>query len=135
MHIDVLAIETNGKFEIVHEPKLPQVEKAIAGLDGDAHTMVVAHAIPDAHLMVSSGKSGWCLLSLVIKQKEFYCLLNPSPLPQMPEQVKLKVMGTEGVYPKEMLVPKPMALKAAKPFAEKGELDPALQWRAEQLEA
>jgi hypothetical protein len=33
------------------------------------------------------------------------------------------------------LVPKHMALKVAKPFAEKGELDPSLQWRAEILTA
>ena len=135
MHIDFLNIETHGKFESIHEPKLPQVEKAIKGLDGDAHTLVVLHAIPDAHLMVGGGKSDWCVLSIIIKQKEFYCLLNPAPLPNMPPIVNLKVNAHVGMYTREMLVPKHMALKVAKPFAEKGELDPALQWRAEFLTA
>jgi hypothetical protein len=133
MYIDFLSIESHGKFENVHEPKPPQVEKAIKGLDGDGHTMVVLHTVPGAHLMVGGGRSGWCVLSVIIKQKEFYCLLNPSPLPNMPAMVKMKVNTQEGAYPREMLVPMDMALKVAKPFAEKGELDPALQWRAERL--
>jgi hypothetical protein len=135
MYIEFLEIETHGKFEIVHEPKPPQVEKAIKGLDGDAHTMVILHVIPDAHLMVGGGKSGWCVLSVIIKQKQFYCLLNPAPLENMPATVTMKVNSQDGKYPREMLVTKDMALKVAKPFAEKGELDPALQWRAEHLQA
>ena len=133
MRIDFLNIETNGKFESIHEPKPPQVEKAIKGLDGDAHTLVILHIVPDAHLMVGGGKSDWCVLSVIIQQTEFYCLLNPAPLASLPPIVKLKVNASTGSYPREVLVPKHMALKVAKPFAEKGELDPALQWRAEQL--
>jgi len=135
MRIDFLNVETNGKFEFIHEPKPPQVEKAIKGLDGDAHTMVILHVIPDAHLMVGGGKSDWCVLSVIIKGKEFYCLLNPAPLASLPAIVKLKVNAHDGSYPREVLVPKHMALKVAKPFAEKGELDPSLQWRAEFLTA
>jgi len=135
MHIDFLGVETNGKVDSAHEPKPPQVEKAIAGLDGDAHTMVICHAIPDSFLLVSGGKSGWCIVSVIIKQKEFYCLLSPTPPPPgMPDPVKLKVNGVEGMYPKEMLIPKPLALKVAKPFCEKGEIDPSLNWRAENLD-
>jgi hypothetical protein len=135
MYIEFLAIETNGQSEMIHEPKLPQVEKAIRGLDGDAHTMVVLHVIPDADLMVGGGKAGWCVLGLIIKQKEFYCLLNPHPLENMPPLVTLKVNTLEGKYHREALIPKDMAVKVAKPFAEKGELDPSLQWRAEFLTA
>jgi len=132
-YIDFLAIETNGKFEHIHEPKPPQIEKAVKGLDGDAHTMVILHAVPDSHIMIGGGRSGWCVLSLTIKQKEFYCLLNPIPLANMPPMVRMKVNSQENMYPREMLVPKDMALKVAQPFAEKGELDPSLQWRAEHL--
>jgi hypothetical protein len=132
-YIDFLGIESHGKFENIHEPKPPQIEKAIKGLDGDAHTMVILHAIPDAHLMIGGGRSDWCVLSLTIKQKEFYCLLNPAPLANMPPMVRMKVNTQENMYPREMLVPKDMALKVAHPFAEKGELDPSLQWRTEHL--
>jgi hypothetical protein len=134
MYIEFLEIETHGKFEIIHEPKPPQVEKAVKGLDGDAHTMVVLHVIPGAHLMVGGGTSDWCVLSVIIKQKEFYCLLNPAPPANMPPMVTLKVNSVDGIYPREMLVPKEMALKVAKPFAEKGEFDPSLKWRAERLQ-
>jgi hypothetical protein len=135
MHIEFLEIETNGKFEIIHEPKPPQVEKAVKGLDGDAHTMVVLHAIPGSHMMVGGGKSGWCVLSVIIKQREFYCLLNPAPLDNMPAMVNMKVNSEKGLYPRQMLVTKDMAVKVAKPFAEKGEIDPSLQWRAEHTPA
>ena len=135
MYIEFLEVESHGKFEIIHEPKPPQVEKAIKGLDGDAHTMVILHVIPDAHLMVGGGISDWCVLSVIIKQKEFYVLLNPSPPDNMPPMVTMKVNSQDGIYLREMLVTKEMALKVAKPFAEKGEIDPALKWRAEHLPA
>ena len=134
MFVQFLGIETKGKYEFVHEPKPPQIEKAIRALDGDKHTYVVLEASPATHLTVGGGLKEQCVLAVVIENKQFFRLINPAPLENPGEHMRMKVAASEGVYTREMLISKDQAIAVAKPFADKGKFDDSLQWKVEQLE-
>ena len=75
---------------------------------------------------IGGGGPQGCVVALTYDQQKFYTLINPTATG---ENVELKVAGAPRPYPVEMLVPKELALKAAKTFTESGAAEPTLHWR------
>jgi hypothetical protein len=126
MFAKFLDIENDGAYEFVHEPKLPQIAKAIAALDGNMKTVVCLEAEKNTHMDIGGGGPTGCVVALTYDNQKFYTLIDPAA---SGENVEVKVGGDARPYPAEMLVSKEVALKAAKTFAETGAAEPSLHWR------
>lgn len=124
--IDFLVIETSGVAQIVHEPKWPAILAAIQALDGDVKTVICLVKIAGTRMDIGSGAEERCVVSAG-NDHEFYLATEPG---RGTEPVKVKVNQQENDYPKEVLIRKDVALKAAKLFTDTGKLEPTIHWRS-----
>lgn len=126
MFVKFLDIEDDGAYEFVPDPQFPAIAKAITALDGNKKTIVCLEGERNMHMDIGGGGPQGCVVALTYDSQKFYTLINPAVTG---ENVELKVGGAPRPYPAEMLVPKELALKAAKTFAESGAAEPSLHWR------
>lgn len=133
MFIQFLGEQVEDKVEVEHEPKWPKIKEAIEKLDGDKRTLVGLEASPEVHMAIGGGANGWCVVGVQWTDGKFYRMIAPGT-EDPDELIELAVGGSSGVYPKEMLVQQADALKAAKPFAEEGKLEPSFEWREQKVE-
>jgi Immunity protein Imm1 len=108
--------------DIAH-PSPEDIEAAIKALDGMHRTTVN----DDAHLAVGGGTGGQYVVYATFDNARFFMLMSSE---QSECKVLLFIGGQEGDYPKSIVVDLPLALAAAKSFAETGQIDMALQWRS-----
>jgi hypothetical protein len=109
--------------EIAH-PSLEDIKAAITRLDGKYRTIVTIKGDEDAHLAVGGGASGEYVVYATFDNKRFLTLTSAEP---SDSKTMLFVGGQEGDYPKNIIVDLPLALAAAKAFAETGQIDPGLR--------
>jgi hypothetical protein len=108
--------------DIAH-PSPEDIEAAIKALDGMHRTTVN----DDANLAVGGGTGGQYVVYATFDNAFFFMLMSSE---QSECKVLLFIGGQEGDYPKSIVVDLPLALAAAKSFAETGQIDMALQWRS-----
>ena len=111
--------------QIAH-PSVEDIEVAITRLDGKYRTIVTIKGDEDAHLAVGGGASGQYVVYATFDNKRFSTLMSAEP---SDSQTLLLVGGQQGDYPRNIVVDLPIALAAAKAFAETGQIDPGLRWR------
>jgi hypothetical protein len=111
--------------QIAH-PSVEDIEVAITRLDGKYRTIVTIKGDEDAHLAVGGGASGQYVVYATFDNKRFSTLMSAEP---SDSQTLLLVGGQQGDYPRNIVVDLPLALAAAKAFAETGQIDPGLRWR------
>lgn len=125
MFAEFLAIETEGAVRFTPEPKWGAIERAIRALDGTLKTLVCIEARNNMHMDVASGANDRCAVACTYDNESYYVLTDGSGSTEL---VEVTVAGITREYPVHMLVPREVALVAAKTFAEKGEGDPSLHW-------
>ena len=111
--------------DIAH-PSLEDIEAAIKALDGKHRTTVTIRGNDDAHLAVGGGTRGQYVVYATFDNARFFTLMSSE---QSESKVLLFIGGQEGDYPKSIVVDLPLAVAAAKSFAETGQIDLALQWQ------
>ena len=126
MFAKFLHIEDDGAYEFVADPQLPAIAKAIAALDGAIKSVLCLEGEQNMHMDIGGGGPQGCVVALTYDNQKFYTLINPASAGEL---VDVKVGAVPRPYPAEMLVPKEVALKAAKTFAETGAAEPSLHWR------
>jgi hypothetical protein len=126
MFVKFLDVEDDGAYDFIMDPQWPVIAKAINSLDGDKKTIVCLEGQGEMHMDIGGGGPSGCVVALTYDKQKFYTLINPAVTG---ENVELKVGGAPRPYPAEMLVPKELALKAAKTFSESGAAEPSLHWR------
>jgi hypothetical protein len=107
-------------------PSLEEVEAAIKRLDGKRHTIVTIDGTDRAHMAVGGGGDGQYIVYASFDNERFFTLKSAE---RSDSKVLLLVGGQDGDYPKSIVVGLPLALAAAKTFAETGQIDPKLLWQ------
>jgi immunity protein Imm1 of predicted polymorphic toxin system len=107
-------------------PSWNDIETAIRGLDGQTRTMVVLGiGNPVPHMGIGGGTNGQYILYETPDNLTFHNLINPNA-----DQSKVRLIagGQESEYRAKLCVGLAEVLRAAKSYAESGQLDPTLNW-------
>jgi hypothetical protein len=113
--------ETN----LVSDPSWDDIESAIRDLDGNVHTIVGLQADGEAHLVIGGGSCGRYIVYATFDNVHFSALSSGQAVQS---KVPLCIGGEIGDYKDNLIVDIASALCAARPFAESGQLGPALPW-------
>jgi hypothetical protein len=112
----------------IANPSPEDIEAAIKALDGKHRSTVTIRGNDVAHLAVGGGTGGQYVVYATFDNTRFFTLMSAE---QSESKVLLLIGGQEGGYPNSIVVNLPLAMAAAKSFAETGQIDPTLQWRSE----
>ena len=108
------------------DPKWSDIEAAIRQLDGLTHTIVILGiGDPIPHMAIGGGKRDHYVLYATFDNVVFYTLADPTMGPGL---MQLVVGSQGGNYERRNCVTLDLALKAAKTYAETGQLDSQLTW-------
>jgi hypothetical protein len=113
--------------EVIESPPWIVIEAAIRSLNQKERTLVAIHE-SESKQMVVGGGGGIYVAYVTSGDESFNKLTNPEG---REEGVVLVVGGQEGEYPHEECVSLDTVLRAARTFADRGIMDPALRWVAE----
>jgi hypothetical protein len=117
--------ENNHNNERIKEARTwEEVEAAIKALDGSRHTLVTLEAEGETHMAVGGGP-GRYFVYVTFDNEAFNYLVNPS---KSNKGELLVVGGQEGIYAAKSCVDLSTTLKAAKGFAELGQMDKSVVW-------
>jgi hypothetical protein len=106
-------------------PKWDQIEEAIRRLDGWRKTLVVLSGDGVCHMAIGGGEGGKYVAYITFDNEAFFSLVDPSK----PDGVDMQVVGAQqGDYPARMCVNLDTALKAARTYADTGQLDGSVHW-------
>lgn len=109
------------------DPSLQEIENAILQLDGDRCSLVILGIgdPPVPHMAVGGGDGNRYVVYATTDNTTFYKLVNrKAPL----GKCTLVAGGQRGDYDLRICVTLDDALRAAKTYAETGQLDPTLSW-------
>jgi hypothetical protein len=108
-------------------PTWEDIESAIRRLDGETCTLVCLGIgePPVPHMAIGGGKGGKYIVYSTRDNRCFYNLMNPQAAPG---KCLLKAGGQDGDYDARQCVSLTDALRAAKTYAETGQIDPSLTW-------
>ena len=121
-----LSIEDGDSYELVTDPEWEKVGEAIKEMNGKEHTVICLQGESKIHMTIGGGPDVFVLYASD-DDETFYTAFDPG---QGGGSADLNVGQQTNKYPLELLVGKDVVLKAAKLFAEKGELDPNVSWRS-----
>jgi Immunity protein Imm1 len=113
-----------SKHDTVLSPSWTEIEAAIACLDSETLTMVTLRGEGEAHLAVGGGGGRYVVYATFDNQK-FLTLTRGG---EGRSKVSLSIGGQMGEYPEDIVVDGPLALAAAKSFAESGQINDHLHW-------
>lgn len=115
--------------EVIQNPDVAAVESAVRRLDGDRTTEVCIEADDESCLILGGGLGRY--VGFVSRgEEEMHNLITPSGSSEL--QVELCAGGQTGYYAERQLVDLSTALRAARTFAERGELEPSVTWELHQ---
>lgn len=107
-------------------PSWNDIETAIRGLDGQSRTLVVLGiGNPVPHMGIGGGTDGQYILYETPDNLTFHNLINPNA---DNGKVRLKAGGQEAEYWSKLCVGLAEVLRAAKIYAESGQIDLTLNW-------
>jgi hypothetical protein len=106
-----------------------EIEIAIRELDGQRKTLVTLEADGETHMAVG-GRGDRYVVYVTFDNEAFYYLVDAS---RLGADERLTVGGQEGVYPAKLCVGRDAALKAARSFAEFGEMDASVTWEGDRV--
>jgi hypothetical protein len=113
---------------IVEHPSWADIEIAIRNLDGTHHTIVTLVKNPNAYLTIGGQWNERFIVNATPDNYDFVSMVDPDG---SPEKVLLFIGGQDGEYEKRKCVPLQWVLKAAKTYAETGELDSSVNWESD----
>lgn len=111
--------------EIIEKPDVAAVESAILRLDGDRTTEVCIEANDESCLILGGG-AGRYVGFISRGEEEMHDLVTPAG--SADPCIELCTGGQTGYFAERQLVDLSTALRAARTFAETGELDPSVTW-------
>jgi Immunity protein Imm1 len=106
------------------------IEAAILQLDGDRHTVVTLEAENEAHMSVGGGPEQYVVYA-TLDNEDFPYLFDPSRSAESEETIV--VGGQAGIYPARMCVNLATVLKAARTFAERGQMESSVVWTGDRV--
>jgi Immunity protein Imm1 len=121
-----LSIEDGDAYELVTDPEWERVGEAIKEMNGKEHTIICLQGESKIHMTIGGGPDVFVVYASD-DDETFYTAFDPG---QSAGSADLNVGQQTNKYPLELLVGKDVVLKAAKLFAETGELDPNVSWRS-----
>ena len=110
----------------MQNPSFSDIHTAIKKLDGQRYTIVVLNSKEETQMVIGGGANGQYVVYVAHGNEDFFNLVSSD---EANETISLIVGGQEGNYPSNTLVTVGFALKAARTFAERGELEPSFKWR------
>ncbi|NEO28268.1 MAG: hypothetical protein F6K03_15645 [Kamptonema sp. SIO4C4] len=109
----------------IENPTWQQIEGTICQLNGETQTLVTLGADEASYMSIGGGQANQYIVNVTFDGMTFYNLVDPA----QPEQIKSLVIGGQlGNYPAKLCTDLPTALKAARTFAESGELEDSVRW-------
>lgn len=126
MFVKHLSIEDGDAYELVTDPEWERVGEAIKEMNGKEHTVICLQGESKIHMTIGGGPDVFVVYASD-DDETFYTAFDPG---NSGGSADLTVGQQANKYPLELLVGKDVVLKAAKLFAEKGELDPNVNWRS-----
>ena len=121
-----LSIEDGDFYELVTDPEWERVGEAIKEMNGKEHTVICLQGESKIHMTIGGGPDVFVVYASD-DDEMFYAAFDPG---RGGGSADLNVGQQTNKYPVELLVGKDVVLKAAKLFAETGELDPNVNWRS-----
>jgi hypothetical protein len=115
--------------EVVDQPDVATVESTIRRLDGDRTTEVCIEADDQSYLILGGG-AGRYVGFISRNENEMHNLITPTGSPE--PSIELCAGGQTGFFAERQLVDLATALRAARTFAERGELDQSVTWEVQQ---
>jgi hypothetical protein len=111
--------------DVIEQPDAAAVESAVRRLDGDCITEVCIEADDHSYLILAGGAGSY--VGFVSRSEdEMHNLITPTGSAE--PSVELCTGGQTGYFAKRQLVDLPTALRAARTFAEHGELESTATW-------
>lgn len=111
---------------IIEGASLDAIEKAVQSLDGQIRTLVMLNAIEPSHMAIGGGgKNGLCVVYASFDGNRFFRATRESATST---PVTVRAGGQDGEYSQRLTVDRETALRAARTFAESGQLDPSIIW-------
>jgi Immunity protein Imm1 len=108
-------------------PSWSDIETAIRSLDGETRTLVVLGiGNPVPHMAIGGGTGGQYILYETPDNLTFHNLINLNADDK--SKVRLTAGGQEAEYRSKLCVGLAEVLRAAKTYAESGQIDPTLNW-------
>lgn len=113
----------------LEQPAWRDIEEAIRRLDGSTCSLVILGIgePPTPHMGIGGGENGQYIVYATPDNIVFHTLINPNATSG---KVMLVAGGQRGAYEKQICVGLPEALRAARTYAESGELDSSLTWKS-----
>ena len=113
--------------EELERPTWRDIETAILRLDGDACTLLVLGIgePPVPHMAIGGGENSKYIIYATRNNRTFHNLIAPRAVAG---RSLLVAGGQWGEYPNKQLVGLEEALRAARTYAETGQLEPTLVW-------
>jgi Immunity protein Imm1 len=121
-----LSIEDGDAYELITDPEWERVGKAIKELNGKERTIICLEGERKTHMTIGGGPQVYVVYATG-DHETFYTAISPS---KSGDSVEVAVGQQLARYTPELLVGQDVVLKAAKLFAEKGELEPSVHWRS-----
>jgi len=121
-----LSIEDGDAYELVTDPEWERVGEAIKEMNGKEHTVICLQGESKIYMTIGGGPDVFVVYASD-DDETFYTAFDPG---KSGGNADLNVGQQTNKYPLELLVGKDVVLKAAKLFAETGELDPNVSWRS-----
>ena len=121
-----LSIEDGDAYELVTDPEWERVGEAIKEMNGKEHTIICLQGESKIHMTIGGGPDVFVVYASD-DDETFYTAFDSG---KSGGSADLNIGQQTNKYPVELLVGKDVVLKAAKLFAEKGELDPNVSWRS-----
>ncbi len=116
-------ISSNGRD--TQDPTWADIEAAVRRLDGRVYTNAIVGGKGEAHLLVGGGSEGRYIVYATFDNMSF---ANLTSSPSSSTRTVLFTGGQDGDYPSHTVVSLEDALKAARTFAEHGEIEASLTW-------
>jgi hypothetical protein len=115
--------------DVVEQPDVGAVETAIRRLDGDRTSEVCIEADDESYLILGGG-AGRYVGFVSRSEDEMHDLITPTGSGE--PRIELCAGGQIGFFAERQLVDLATALRAARTFAERGELEPSVTWELHQ---
>jgi len=112
----------------LENPAWADIEDAIRRLDGKTCSLLILGIgePPVPHMAIGGGERGQYIVYATTDNVAFHKLINPQA---PPGKCLLVAGGQRGNYDRELCITMAEVLRAARRYAERGELDPALSWK------
>lgn len=115
--------------DVVEHPDVIAVESAIRRLDGDRTTELCIEADDESYFILGGG-AGRYIGFVSRSEDEMHDLVTPAGSAE--PRIELCTGGQTGYFAERQLVDLATALRAARTFAERGELESSVTWELHQ---